>query len=89
MGQISLSDIAIIPVVTGIVEVIKRSFPFPIVKTASPLISLLVGVTIAVALSGWSAASVMIGLVYGLSASGLYSQTKTLKKNNADVEDVL
>lgn len=89
MGQLTITDIAIVPVVAGVVEVIKRSIPITVVQQAAPLMSLLLGIAIAVALGGISAESVIIGLVYGLSASGLYSQVKTLKSVNLESEDVL
>ena len=64
-----------IAVILGVTEAFKRAFSIP--KKLVPLLSLFFGVLLSCGLKGFNAESVYLGLIYGLSASGLYSQTKT------------
>lgn len=72
-------EVAIIPVITGLVQVFKN---IGLPKKFRPLLALGLGV-----LSGIFyiepndlAGGILVGLVAGLSASGLYNQTKTLSE---------
>ncbi|WP_163537385.1 hypothetical protein [Gracilibacillus sp. YIM 98692] len=75
----SVYDIAIIPIITGLVQILKN-LGLPI--KYSPLFALLFGV-----LSGIFyicphniAAGILVGIVAGLSSSGFYNQSKILSK---------
>lgn len=65
-------SIILIPVILGIVQVIKNSLPEKYVKF-TPLISLVVGIGASVLFIGVTKTAVGIGLILGLSASGLWS----------------
>lgn len=70
-------SIVIVPIIVGLVQAIKMT---AIPERYSPVISILVGVLIAFVTGQgdpWGH-SVLAGLIYGLSASGLYSGTKAL-----------
>lgn len=63
----------IIPILIGILEVFKKlGLPVKYV----PVLSLLLGVLASVSVSGLAVENFIQGLVYGLSACGLYSGTK-------------
>lgn len=64
----------LVPVVIGLVAVL-RTAGLPV--RVAPLTAIVLGILGAVALQGFSAAVVIAGIVIGLSASGLYSGTKT------------
>lgn len=68
-------NIALIPVVTGIVEVAKR---FGLPTHWAPLVSLALGIVsgFVYLYPGEPAQAVLAGVVIGLSASGLYSGVK-------------
>ena len=68
--------LALVPIVTGIVEVIKRVVP--INKRFVPVLALVVALAIFVTLYGVTAEGVLGGLIAGLASSGLYSQAKTV-----------
>jgi hypothetical protein len=68
----------IIATTAGCVEAFKVSFN--IRKRYYPLISLFFGLFLSFILNGLNGQAVFYGFIYGLSASGLYSQTKTLFK---------
>ncbi len=78
-----LDDIAIIALVPGVVEVAKRiGLPSRFAGLAAILVAIaLVGLS---EISGGSTSSapvaraIVLGLVYGLAASGLYSQVQRL-----------
>lgn len=79
-------DVAIIPVITGLIQAFKN---VGLPKKFSPLVSLGLGILAGVfyiepndLLGG-----ILTGLVAGLSASGLYNQAKTLKKEGGKQYD--
>lgn len=63
----------IIPVLVGVVEVVKKA---GLDTRYVPALSLLLGAAVSVALEGITVPAVLQGLMYGLSACGLYSGTK-------------
>lgn len=68
----------IIPILIGILEVFKKlGLPVKYV----PVLSLLLGVLASVSVSGLAVENFIQGLVYGLSACGLYSGTKATLEN--------
>jgi len=70
-----ITDAVIIPLILGIVEITK-SFGLP-AKYAS-ILSVLLGVVLILLAEDISRASILQGILYGLSASGLYSGSKSL-----------
>ena len=64
-----------IPIVVGLTQLVKD---LGVPRKWVPVLSLAIGVAAALALSGLSVASVVQGIVYGLSASGLYSSSKAV-----------
>lgn len=81
--MIEVYGVALIPLIMGLVELIKW-FGFP--KKLLPLASLTFGIVASIIyvnpndLKG----GILVGLMMGLSASGLYSGTKhTFEKNNS------
>jgi len=69
-------DIAIIPLILGIVELFKR-FGFPV--KYSPLIAIVVGLLFAIFyIDAEMKQRIIIGLMLGLSATGLYSGSKNM-----------
>ena len=73
-----LVAVILAPITTGIIEVVKQTLN--INKRYLPILSLLVGIFIAVAIALGTGQDVtqfvLVGIVGGLSASGLYDQTK-------------
>jgi uncharacterized membrane protein (DUF441 family) len=71
-------SIVVIPIITGLVQVAKLT---ALPDKYAPLLSLLIGIAIAFIINGvglsWGQ-HVIAGIIYGLSASGLYSAGKTL-----------
>ena len=78
MNNAVLVAIILAPITTGIIEVVKQSLN--INNRYIPILSLLVGIFIAVAMALGTGQDVvqfvLVGIVGGLSASGLYDQTK-------------
>lgn len=68
-------DIAIIPVITGLIEIAKK---LGVPKKFSPLIALALGIVAGVIYIEPSdiAGGIIIGIAVGLSASGLYEYSK-------------
>lgn len=76
MEIISVQFLALVPVVVGVVEALKRGLKIP--SRAVPLVSLVVGV-VGVYLSSHfviSGDNVLAGIAIGLTASGLYAGGK-------------
>jgi len=72
--SLSAVSIALIPVVLGLVSVVKNFLP----SKFSPLVSLAVGVGVAFFVPAATVGlTVLQGILIGLSASGLYSGVKT------------
>ena len=73
-----LVAVILAPITTGIIEVVKQTLN--INKRYLPILSLLVGIFIAAAIALGTGQDVtqfvLVGIVGGLSASGLYDQTK-------------
>jgi uncharacterized membrane protein YGL010W len=73
-------NIAIIPLVLGLVELFKRA---GVSAKYSPFVAVILGVLAGVFyISSDIKEGVIIGLMLGLSASGLYSGTKNLVKSS-------
>ncbi len=78
MNNAVLVAIILAPITTGIIEVVKQTLN--INNQYLPILSLLVGIAIAILIAlgtGQDVAQfVLVGIVGGLSASGLYDQVK-------------
>lgn len=74
--------VLIVPVIVGIVQAVKMT---KIPDMYAPMISIAIGIFIAFMMDSgdlWGH-SVMAGIVYGLSASGLYSGSKVFMQNGS------
>ena len=69
-----METIAIIPIVTGLVEVAKRT---GLSGKFAPVAALVLGIVLTATWEGVSPESLVTGIVYGLSASGFYDGAKT------------
>lgn len=65
-----------VPVVLGLVAAIRQATAMP--ARFLPLWAVAMGVLLAMLDDGWSRQTALDGLLIGLSASGLYSGTKTV-----------
>lgn len=78
MNNAVLVAVILAPLTTGIIEVVKQTLN--ISNRYLPILSLLVGILIAVSIAFGTGQDVfqyvLVGIVGGLSASGLYDQTK-------------
>jgi len=73
-------DIALAPVVTGLVSIAKK---VGLPKQFSPLVAIGLGIALNVVLMGMTDENFIQGIVIGLASSGLYSGGKSvLKKKN-------
>lgn len=73
-------DIAIVPLIIGIVQLCKR---FGLKPKYAPFIALPVGILIGIVYFENSIKEgVLIGVMFGLSASGLYSSSKNVMEMN-------
>lgn len=75
MENFDLVNIGLIPAVAAVVSAIKMT---GVSKKWTPIISMGVGVLGVMAFDGFSGINTVIGVVTGLSASGLYSGAKTM-----------
>lgn len=73
-----LVAVILAPITTGIIEVVKQTLNID--NRYLPILSLLVGILVAVAIALGTGQDVvqyvLVGIVGGLSASGLYDQVK-------------
>ena len=78
MNNAVLVAVILAPLTTGIIQVVKQTFD--INKRYLPAVSLLVGILIAVLLALGTGQDlvqyILVGVIGGLSASGLYDQKK-------------
>ena len=78
MNNAVLVAVILAPLTTGIIEVVKQTLNID--ARYLPILSLLVGIFVAVAIALGTVQDVvefvLVGIVGGLSASGLYDQTK-------------
>ena len=78
MNNAVLMALALAPITTGMIEVVKRTAN--IQERYLPLVSLLSGIAIAVVIALGTGQDIvqyiLVGVIGGLSASGLYDQSK-------------
>ena len=76
-----LVAVILAPITTGIIEVVKQTLNID--NRYLPILSLLVGILVAVAIALGTGQDlvqyVLVGIVGGLSAAGLYDQTKIME----------
>lgn len=83
LAVIQVYGVALIPLIIGLIELMKR---FGLPKKLAPLVALLLGMTAGILyvhphdLKG----GILVGLMMGLSASGLYSGTKNTFEKEAN-----
>lgn len=71
-----LYNVAIIPLIIGVVEMFKKA---GLPAKYSPFIAVIIGILLGVFfLASNTKEGIIIGLMVGLSASGLYSSTKNI-----------
>jgi len=78
LPQITTGVAVIVPVIVAIVQAIKMTGRVP--DKYAPIASILVGIIIAFVSHGTATtmgATILSGIMYGLMASGLYSEIKT------------
>ena len=75
--MVELAHTTYIPIVIGIIQVIKKVFPKA--SKFAPLIALILGIALML-ISGLTFNNVITGLIVGLSANGLYGGTKYMLK---------
>lgn len=85
VGQYSL---ILIPIVLGVTEIAKRFLPDALTTKGTPLISLITGVVSSVLISGLNRQSILVGIIIGLSASGLWSAAVSPFKKKEGTPDV-
>jgi uncharacterized membrane protein YGL010W len=77
--MLQIYDVAIIPLILGIVELFKRA---GIPKKYSPFIAVILGLLFGIFYMATNIKEgIIVGLMLGLSASGLYSGTKNMTKS--------
>ena len=78
-----LAAVILAPITTGIIEVVKQTLN--INNRYLPILSLLVGIFVAVAIALGTGQDlvqyVLVGIVGGLSSAGLYDQAKIIDKS--------
>lgn len=81
MNNAVLVAVILAPITTGIIEVVKQTLNID--KQYLPILSLLVGILVAVLIALGTGQDVvqfvLVGVIGGLSASGLYDQAKISK----------
>jgi L-cystine uptake protein TcyP (sodium:dicarboxylate symporter family) len=73
-------SLVVIPIILGVVEVMKRA-GFPV--KFSPLLSLVLGLFFGIFFIDALKEGIIVGLMVGLSATGLYSGSKNIKEGSA------
>lgn len=80
--------VILIPMTLGITQMVKRALPSAILSKISPIISLLVGVLSSLLVVGLTKQAAIIGIIIGLSASGLWSTAVSpFRKKEKNVKD--
>lgn len=77
--MIEYYNVAIVPLIIGIVQLLKK-YGFPV--KYSPIAAIVLGLAFGIAFAANLKEAVIIGLMLGLSASGLYSGGKNLMEND-------
>lgn len=77
-------NLIVIPLIIGITEVIKKA-GFP--KKYSPIISVILGLFFGIFYLETLGEGIIIGLMVGLSATGLYSGSKNVRQGSYKIEE--
>lgn len=76
------TNILMVPLIIGLLEVIKRA---EVVNNKYvPLISVLIGGILGVTVNGINTNGILLGITYGLSATGLYTSVKKYSDANEE-----
>ena len=76
--MIEITDVIVVAVIMGLVELVKRLDWLP--AKFLPLLSLILGIVAGIVyFEGAIENKVMFGIILGLSAAGLYDQSKAFK----------
>jgi len=75
--EIQVTEVVIIPVVVGLVEISKRA---GLPAKYSPFLAIALAMAGMFLIGGFTVSAGIQGLVFGLSSSGLYSGTKSVLK---------
>ena len=85
VGQYSL---ILIPITLGVTEIAKRFLPDAFITKGTPLISLVIGIISSVLIAGMNRQSILVGIIIGLSASGLWSAAVSpFKKKDTEISN--
>ncbi|MCU9595865.1 hypothetical protein OEV82_15780 [Caldibacillus thermolactis] len=84
--DLNIYDIALVPLISGLVEVFKQ---IGVPNRYCSLISIIIGLIFGILFieEGTLKSSILIGLMLGLSASGLYSGTKCVHETIKHVKE--
>jgi hypothetical protein len=74
----------LVPIITGLIMIVKRLIPERHRKAWTPALSLMIGVGVALLVNGLTRQAAIIGVILGLSASGLWSAAKNPLKAVGD-----
>lgn len=77
-GLASSYALILIPIVAGLVEVLKRFIPESLVARWMPVLALVIAVCLSWLVIGSTRQAAVVGVIIGLSSSGLYSTTKAV-----------
>lgn len=78
--QLMVTAVFAVPLITGLVEVIKRMFP-SVNPRFTPAISVLIGIIVGLLAIELSVLGAVVGLIFGLSGVGLWEASKTTIMN--------
>lgn len=74
--QILVSASWIVPVITGIIQVIKIATNNAIYERWLPALALIIGGILGGLVIGWSVIGILAGVIFGLASSGLFDLGK-------------
>lgn len=80
INELLVQLVILIPLATGLTEVVKRAFAFESTRFI-PLISVVIGGALGGLLLGFGVAPVVVGVIAGLSGTGLWEFGKTTVAN--------
>jgi hypothetical protein len=76
MEQLLLNAAWIVPVITGLVQVIRVATNNALYERYLPALSVVIGVILGIVVIGVGVPGIIAGLIFGLSASGFYDLGK-------------
>jgi hypothetical protein len=76
MQELLVAGAWIVPVITGLIQVIRVASGNAIYERFLPLLSLVIGAVLGGLVIGWSVIGILAGVIFGLAASGFYDLGK-------------